>query len=175
MRHKLWLVSAVAVLLLGYGIFLRKPATSVMAQTSTPSPESEVSVADATAFGSTGTKVRVFNTVVENIGSDITYTSDAVNGDYFTINNNGVYAVTYVDGTPNSEHYGVSLNLAATSSFDTAWGTGKELCFFGEGNNGGSCSVVVLLAQGDVLRAHTNNGTGPNAQTVGKFIVVRVH
>jgi hypothetical protein len=163
------------VLLVACSLWLGSFEKIVRAQTSTPSAESEVSVADANGYGSTGVYARTFATSIASVGGSITYTSDSVNGDYFTINNNGVYAISYSDGNPNVWNAGVSLNFAATSAWSTVWGTGKELCNFTLSNSGGSCSATVLLASGDVLRAHRDsNAAGANSQTEARFIVVRV-
>src|SRR5580765_4317936 len=133
------------------------------AQTTTPQNESEGSVANANGYGSTGVYARTFATTVASMGSDISYTSDATNGDYFTINHTGVYAVTYSDGNPNGDNDGISLNFAATTTWSSAWRSGNELCNFTVANTGASCSVTVLLDSGDVLRAHrVSNSAGAN-------------
>lgn len=171
MNRVFWITSLVCMFVVGYSI----NDVSVKGQTSTPTFESEISVGGGTSYGSTGIYARTFTSVNATIGSDITYTSDSVNGDYFTINHPGLYSISYTDGNVHPDSGGISINLSATSVFSSGWGTGNELCGFSMSNNAASCSADVLLSSGDVLRAHSSNGgTPPNSQTISKFIVTRI-
>ena len=70
---------------------------------------SEVRVDTSTGNGSTGNRLKVFsNSNVQ--GTDITYTSDAINGDTFTINETGVYAISYTANASAGDVFTISLN-----------------------------------------------------------------
>jgi hypothetical protein len=134
---------------------------------------SEVSVANATGYGSTGKYARTFGTVVVNAGQKITYIPNLVKGDSFVINATGLYAISYTDGDPGFDDDGISKNLSAISPFSGVWGTGRELCLFGVSNSGESCSVVTELKKGDVIRpANTFSGHGQqNGQPAARFSI----
>lgn len=161
-----------AIVLLA-GVLISRLDT-VKAQTSTPSLESEVSLGGGTGYGSTGIYARRFTSVNATIGSDITYTSSSVDGDSFTINTAGVYGISYTEGIPTSDNAGISVNLASTTSFSSAFGTANQLCAMTIANTASSCSVTVLLSAGDVIRAHSTAGSGPNTQGVSKFVIVKI-
>lgn len=148
--------------------------SQAMAQTSTPTLESEVSVGGGTSYGSTGIYARRFTSVNATIGSDITYTTSSVDGDSFTVNTSGVYSVSYTEGTGGSDNAGISVNLSSATSFGTAFGTANELCAMTIANTGESCSTTVLLSAGDVIRAHSTFGGALNTQSITKFIIVKV-
>jgi len=67
-------------------------------------------VSGAGGNGSTATKVRYFSSVVTSPGSDMSYASSSVNGDSWTINVAGNYAITYCDASASN------LNLAITDN-----------------------------------------------------------
>ena len=143
------------------------------AQTSLPNAQNEVSVSGGSAYGTTGVYARTFTTVTQSVGSDITYTSDAVNGDSFTINHTGLYALSYTDGGGVAATVGVSINYSAASAWHLAWGTANELCAFTFGDSASSCSVVVYLSSGDVIRAHSDSLI-TNTSSIAKFVITEI-
>jgi hypothetical protein len=144
--------------------------------TALSSAAQEVSVANGTGYGTTGIYARTFGSVIVKSGTAIKYVRNSVSGDSFVITTAGVYGVSYTDGNPAVDDVGISLNLAPTTSFQTAWGTAHELCLFETANSGHSCSVTVQLAKGDVLRAHnTFGGSPPNPQPAARFIVTKAN
>jgi hypothetical protein len=133
---------------------------------------SEVSLANGNGYGSTGIYARTFTTVITDQGTKITYRSDPVDGDSFTVNADGLYAVSYTDGDPAVDNVGISRNLAPTSPFSSVWGTGQELCEFETANSAETCSVVTHLNRGDVIRAANEfGGPPPNDQPVARFTI----
>src|SRR5438067_1806241 len=79
----------------------------------TISTPSRIRLTGSTGNGSTATVIRIFTTIIENIGTDITYATNAVNGDSFTINQDGIYAMTYTDLFSGAEAMGLSLNASS--------------------------------------------------------------
>lgn len=79
-------------------------------------PTSMIRVHTANGYGSTGTKIRRFSTVVVSQGSDITRNDSADTGTYFSINTNGVYSVTYSDNFSTASTAAIVLNDSSPSA-----------------------------------------------------------
>lgn len=130
-------------------------------------PNSYVRVHTGNGHGSSGTKIRRFTTTAASAGSDITYTQDATNGDYFTINVAGVYTIHYMDTSAGNENFGISLNGGAvtTTNIDGLVATVRLAAATTSGAGFRTqCSATAILAAGDTIRAHTGgNVTGANA------------
>lgn len=133
--------------------------------------QSMVRVNTANGYGSTNTMIRRFTTVVTNQGSDITYADSATLGASFTINTNGVYAISYT-AIPNAANntYGISLSTTsptlAISSITTA-----ECLALGQAYALGSASSVSwtgYITAGSVVRAHDDSGAA-YAPLVAKY------
>lgn len=166
----------VFVLSTSFGMWLNTTSI-VKAQTATPpSLESEVSLDTGNGFGTTGLYARRFANIDAYIGSDITYTDDAANGAYFTVNTNGLYSITYTDGLPNVDNVAISLNASAsTSVYYTA--AAKVLCVVSISSSGSSCSVTILLNSGDVIRAHRYLGGASypgDTEYSSRFIMTKI-
>lgn len=122
--------------------------------------------------GSTNTKVRTFSSVT-TVGSAITHTADTTNGDTFTINEDGLYAIDYVDGnTAAACQMGVTLNEAGgTLSSDIFTAIATKITSTREAtaaaNSVGYCGRTMNLSATDVLRFRDNGGnddTGNNGR-----------
>jgi hypothetical protein len=135
-----------------------------------PDPDSQAHAYNGNGNGSSTDKIRRFsNNAV--VGTDITYADSASNGASFTINADGIYALSYSDvgSSASGARICISLNqsnlltqpqsLSATEilAIAQAGGANKQVC----------CSVTVRLSSGDVIRP-SNNGdadtTGSNCQ-----------
>lgn len=133
----------------------------------TPAGLSEVHTGNGQ--GSTGTRVRRFSTVKASSGTSITYTSDATNGDYWTINQDGIYAIDYVDfDSGGVARFGISLN-ASGGDLSTAYSSlaiAKRLgCVIAQTSLESTITVVKALSSGDVIRCHADGsmaGTSDN-------------
>ena len=118
-----------------------------------------------TGHGSTGTKIRKFTSGnTTTVGSAITYTSDATNGDKFTINEDGIYAIGFSDANSGGTgQLGISLNAPSLTTNIYSVAQGIQLCFTEAGTGlVGQCNVTKRLVAGDIIRAHTsgvNNGS----------------
>lgn len=75
-------------------------------------PSSRVYVHTGNGFGSTATRRRRFTTAAVNTGSNITYADSASNGGTFTINETGLYAITYGDKGSAQHGFAISRNSA---------------------------------------------------------------
>jgi len=128
--------------------------------------------------------VRDFATVDVNTGSDIVYTPDQGNGDFFAIQTTGVYAMTFVDCPDNAVEVSgivVSPNGGNDSSpIENLWSwqdpnnippQSNLLCQFATGNGNdagsqlftpntpiGSCSATTILHAGDNVQAGVSAG-----------------
>jgi hypothetical protein len=130
---------------------------------STSFSQNEVRLVDANGHGSTDTQIRRFNSTAYNIGSAFTVSTTAANGSTITINEKGVYAISYCDGANASQRFfGVTLNSAqlTTQIFNTTKST--RLLEFSNGSTGtgtdqaSSGAWVGVLDNTDVIRAHTD-------------------
>jgi hypothetical protein len=140
-------------------------------------PRSEITVDSGNGHGATANKIRRFSNIRKNVGSAITYADDANNGGTFTINETGVYSISYTDqNTTASERIGITVNDTATT---TTMGTPLT---YAQGARANSVTPSTFptnvgwtgnLTAGDVVRAHTNGGAdGTNATVM--FTITKV-
>lgn len=117
---------------------------------------SEVVVTTGNGFGSTNTKIRRFTTTQTNAGSAITYADSATLGGSFTINESGVYAMTFVgqgSGTGAETNVGISVN-SAQLMIDIQAITAANRLGVSAAVTFGSISRTQVLTVGDVIRPH---------------------
>jgi hypothetical protein len=143
-------------------------------------PHSQIRLTQPNGYGSSGTFIRTFSHVdVNNGGSDLSYTSDSVNGDYITVNTAGVYAVDRSDSCQTSTPaIGISKNASGTqlsTAFANPGIPGSEQLTWGVGGNNGSMhvSTVTYLSAADVIRAHDQN-LECDAATFNYFNIIRL-
>jgi len=125
--------------------------------------------------GSTNTMFRRFTTTVTSQGTDITYADSATLGGSFTINTDGVYAVTYTDVWGAASTSGISLNSSqgttAILSITTADRLVESTSTTGFTQ---SCTWTGFLSSGDVIRAHESGSTESASTQYANFTIVRV-
>jgi len=137
---------------------------------------SMVRVQAINGYGITNTVIRRFTTVVTNQGTDITYADSATLGASFTINTNGVYAISYVDQFNQATTFGISLN---STQLTTALVNITASAIVAETSSTGAqfyavCATTIFLPAGSVLRAHTTGtASGANPNTM-QFAITRV-
>ena len=139
--------------------------------------QSMVRVNTANGYGSTNTKIRRFTTTVTNQGTDITYTDSATLGASFTINTNGVYAISYSDCFNVVSQGGLSLNTTVPTTgvasipvaevLQGAIGTNTT-------NSVMSTSWTGYLVAGGIVRAHTGGDAVGSTPTFVQFTITRV-
>ena len=123
---------------------------------------SEIVVITSPGTASTASRILYFSTVLKNTGSPyITYTSDSVNGDKFTVNKTGIYSVyLQIQSSDASREYGITLNQ---TSLVTNITSNPEIQILGTDTNivdrRTGFSVTAFLNSGDVIRANTDGGT----------------
>jgi hypothetical protein len=142
-----------------------------------PSSGSVVRVHTANGYGSTNTFIRRFSTIVTNQGPDITYADSATLGATFTINTNGVYAISFSDQFNGSDFMGISLNsnqLTTSVASITASTRIAVTTTAANANYPGNCGVTLYLTVGDVIRAHTDADPSGTIPALTTFTISRV-
>lgn len=107
-------------------------------------------------FGSTNTKIRIYTVTERKAGTAITYATSPTNGDTFTINEDGLYAMSVNDSrAAGNSKFGISVNSnQLTTDIDTITSTHRaNLCTQSAGLNS-TCTIVKYLVSGDVVRSH---------------------
>jgi hypothetical protein len=141
-------------------------------------PRSEVQAkgSPAAGFGSTNTRIRRFNSAQVNTGTAITYADSATLGGSFTINEDGVYAISYYDYTPaGTAQMGISKNTTGPTTAVFSLTDTEIVCAVTVTSAfRGYCGNTLNLKQGDVIRAHTD-GTQGNSQdgTQTRFTITK--
>jgi len=136
---------------------------------------SSVVIDTPTGHGSSGTKVRTFTSGnVTTIGTDITYASDTTNGDTFTVNTAGVYAISYSDSrAATTATIGISLNATTTT---TVWSL-VQANLLGYTETGaavtGQVSTTVRLSATDIIRAH-DDGNADGTAVYHQFRIEKI-
>jgi len=135
--------------------------------------DSMIRLHTANGYGSIANKIRRFNTVVSNIGSAITYADSATNGSSFTINEDGVYDITFTDSEVADEEYvGLSLNASSlTTGIETVTYPTRLSMVRISGSIGG-VSWSGFLQAGDVVRPHTN-GSAASTSSHAQFTIAK--
>lgn len=112
------------------------------------------------SVGSTGNRVRCFTGSQVGSGAGITYAQSTVNGDTFTVNEAGIYALSWTDqriASAGSESFGFSKNGTATTSITSLAGSAVlQLMTHPTAATGVLFNVggTFVLAAGDVVRPH---------------------
>jgi len=136
---------------------------------------SSIIVVTGNGNGSTNTFVKRFTTTLLSQGSDVTYTASATNGDTFTINTSGTYAVSYSDAytivadltiTAN----GVTLTINPGNINDI---TRVTVCD-SPASAVGCCSASRYFSAGTVIRAQNSSGTQLASGIYAQFTITRV-
>ena len=137
----------------------------------TTTPQSMVRLNTSNGYGSTNTLIRRFTNIVTNQGSDITYADSATLGGSFTINTNGVYAVSHTDA--GVTYAGLSLNTTQPTTAIAALTTPSQCLGIGVLASYGGCSWTGYLPSGSVVRAH-HNAANAGGTTSVQFTIVRI-
>lgn len=141
----------------------------------TGNDNSSVRVDTGNGHGSTNTKIRRFSGTATTVGTAVTYADSATAGASFTINEAGVYAISYVDYRAAAACInGVSVNsVNLTTSIETL-ATSEKLMMSSNDTAQYSCaSVTARLNAADVVRPHTDGGADGATSRV-QFIISKV-
>lgn len=141
-------------------------------------PNAQVIATGGNGSGSTNTAIRRF-TSASTTGTGITYAASATLGDTFTVTQDGVYGITYIDaGVASSSVIGISLNSNQLTTGITGITTSNALAM--SLINTGASSFITLhvtlrLANGDVIRGHNDTPTPTGTSGYTKFIITQIN
>ena len=138
---------------------------------------SEVWVQTANGYGGTNTAIKRWASIIRNIGSDITLTQNSTNGDSFTINKTGMYAIGYsAQFSAGAVNMGVSVNSnQLTTQIQNVTAASRVLnTISAASNTPGNVSGVVYLNAGDVVRAHDDPGSAGTQTQADWFRITKV-
>jgi len=129
-------------------------------------PDSEIQMIGGSGHGLTNTNIRRFTTIQINTGTGITITQSATNGDSFTINEDGIYSITYSERrvSTGAASYGLSLNSSQlttsigsiTAADRLAISLVNNSSLSDSDHNNDTVSVTARFSAGDIIRAHTS-------------------
>jgi hypothetical protein len=143
-----------------------------------PEADSEIKVTGGSGHGSTNTRVRRFSTTVASVGSGITFTQSATLGDIFTINESGVYAISYTDGrSAGPSSFGVSKNSSQLTTDIISITNADRLVMSQEVSASGGFTNIggtYRLNAGDIIRAHTDGTVDRSADAQVAFTISQV-
>jgi hypothetical protein len=126
---------------------------------------SKIRLNTGNGYGSTNTAIRRFTNTVVNTGTGITYADSATLGATFTVNEAGIYAISYSDGFNAAAAFGISLNSTQLTTAIATITAADRLCMSvtSAADYHSSVSVTLALSVGDVIRAHagTADSTAP--------------
>jgi len=135
-------------------------------------PDGEVKVTQGNGHGSTATRIRRFTNTQINTGDSITYADSSTNGGSFTINEDGIYAMSYTDyDASNIAQMGISKNASSLTDAIASISQDEKLAYAESSEDSAgsghatNLSVTARLSAGDVVRCHDNNlldSTDPN-------------
>lgn len=118
-------------------------------------------------------KVAVFTNLLLSTGSDITWTSDTVNGDTFTINTDGVYSITMHAGGSGLV-YGFTVNNSSTTTSIYSLPDFDILMSSEPGPSFPVCTYTGIFSATDVVRCQTNGGSIGTSANDLKFTICRI-
>lgn len=137
--------------------------------------DSSVRVDTANGYGSTGTRIRRFSNVRDNIGSDIEYVPSAVNGDTWLIKTTGLYTISYSDSFTGQNYFGIIKNPVPTVDPQSqSLGNILQLSVTSLANYEESASCQVYLQEGDVVAAMASGGTAVGSTNRSSFTISKV-
>lgn len=141
-----------------------------------PTTPSVVRLNTANGYGSTNTVIRRFTNVVTNQGSDITYADSATLGATFTINADGIYAMSYGDQFNTNGWSGFSLNSTqlTTGIQSITISTALFITISAGANLSVTAQSTLYLASGSVIRAHTSGAPSGSNTAACSFTITRV-
>lgn len=139
-------------------------------------PTSQIRCYDGAGHGAVNTKVRMFNQAT-TIGTAITTTQTANSGREFTINEAGVYMISYSDARAGgASDFGISLNSAQLTTSITVITAANRLIVTNSPAAAliGHCSVAIRLAVGDVVRPHTDGLVDATTDYQTMFVITQM-
>jgi hypothetical protein len=136
----------------------------------------EIALSGGSGFGSDGSNYRVFTAIRRQSGTAITLNKDAVKGDSFTINEDGVYAIVYQDGQSGATgNFGASVNSTQGTTTVDSIAIGNFLVRqVSVSGQTGAVAWTGNFKVGDIIRAHGSGTLDKTADTEVNFRIVKV-
>lgn len=137
--------------------------------------DSMVRLHTSNGHGSTNNKIRRFSNLVERLGSAITYNDSVADGALFTVEENGVYHISYTDIFNAAGHFGISRNSTELTTFIYDINDDDRLISGITETNGRQKSVTWsgYLYKGDEIRPHTSGAGDTNTDRV-QFTITKI-
>lgn len=137
---------------------------------------SEIFLSGGLGHGAVDTKIRRFVNSQKNVGSAISTNTTANNGSTFTINEAGIYSISYQDFLSSGiSAFGLSVN---STELTTAIGSITLANYLGRivhvSAQPGMVNVVLFLNAGDVIRPHTDGTQDVLLDILVNFRIVKV-
>lgn len=126
-------------------------------------------------YGSTDTAIRRFSTNT-TVGTAITLSSTSTNGNVYTINTTGLYAISYSAQFNNASEFGVSINGTALSTAFNSIAANETVCgvHTPAAGLGSTCCATLRLTSGDLIRPQTSQLAAGGNTHVDIFRITRV-
>lgn len=157
--------------------FYGDTGSALVAFATTTILDSEVWVNTGNGYGSAGgCCVPRFSNIVENNGTDITYTDSATDGASFEINVDGIYAFNFSHTrTDASFQIGITKNASNLNSV-SGLPVDEVMCFGRTGSGGWYTTVAGTrkLSDGDIIRPQTNTSANSASAGLEIFSITRV-
>jgi hypothetical protein len=157
------------------------PAASVVGATTLGSIPTVIAVPSmvrlhtGNGYGSTNNKIHRYLTTVTNQGSDITYADSATLGATFTINTNGVYAITKVFSGSVDSNSGISLNSSELSTdISSLTNVADRLVINRSSVFACTMAWTGYLSATSMIRSHGDGATDSGSANRSVFTIVRV-
>jgi len=159
----------------GVTLIATAESNHIIAYNSRNAKNSMVRLHTGNGHGSTNTRIPRYTTVVDDIGSAITYTDSATDGASFTINEDGVYMVSSsINGSAATE-VGISLNstqlttsIATISAADRLGSSTTPSSGYVQNTN-----WTGTLVKGDIVRPHTE-GSPQTSSAICNFTITKI-
>lgn len=124
--------------------------------------------------GSTNTQIRRFVTTMTNTGTSITYADSETLGATFTINDTGIYSITYMDGNDaGTAGFGLSVNSTELTTHVSGIAVANRLGYVGNSGTDYSrkmISITKRFVATDIIRPHSGT-TKPGATEAATQII----
>lgn len=138
--------------------------------------DSSIRVNNANGSGSTNTNIARFTNIVENLGSAATYFQSATLGDYWIINEEGNFTLTFAASFNVPNNFGISKNCSALGTAINNIPATERLALATTplANYPETASWSGYLQKGDVIRAHSDSAAAGTVPQAWQFTISKV-
>jgi hypothetical protein len=120
--------------------------------------DSSVRVDTANGYGSSGTRIRRFSNIRENIGTDIEYIDSATDGARFVVKSDGIYNISYSESCTAAFYAGITKNSSSltTNVSDLPDSEVLAIGYTPTATSSATASWQGYLTVGDIIRPQSN-------------------